>query len=251
MVFTYIFLIVFPVSVDLICHFIFVCVFVLPHPQASQHSLTHEDHVKWKRQRCFMSLYPRSPFFSIGRRHLISQRLKIDSLRPLFPPSSLPPYLSPLCSGFYWKVSLRYAHSLPKGFPYARQSPVPPFRVVCLCVRERHQTPLWYKTDREFLVFLGSDPDKKIPRFYHLGFQSWNYDLRTHQTVSQSHRTMSIFENGLLWSVWETASVFGHWVEHFWEVCIIRAAQEGLRYFSKGSIRPSQHFTSSFLFTAS
>lgn len=45
---------------------------------------------------------------------------------------------------------------------------------------------------------------------------------------------MSIFENGLLWSVWETASVFGHWVEHFWEACIIHAAQEGLRYFTKG-----------------
>lgn len=111
----------------------------------------------------FLFHWPQTPDFSAVKNRL---------LETLIPPSSPPPYLSPLCSGFYWKVSLRYAHSLPKGFPYARQSPVPPFRVVCLCVRERHQTPLWYKTDREFLVFLGSDPDKKIPRFYHLGFQS-------------------------------------------------------------------------------
>lgn len=73
---------VFRVSMDHICHFTFVCVLSYPTPQSLRHSLTHTDHVKWKRQRCFMSLYPRSAFFSIGRRHLISLRLKIDSFRP-------------------------------------------------------------------------------------------------------------------------------------------------------------------------
>lgn len=56
--------------------------FILPHPHPLQPSLTHVDHVKWKRQSCFMSLYPRFPFFSTGCRHLISLRLKIDSFRP-------------------------------------------------------------------------------------------------------------------------------------------------------------------------
>lgn len=99
-------------------------------------------------------------------------------------------------------------------------------------VWERRQNPLWYKIDREYLSFIGSGSDPKLIK---PGFpQSCKLDLRTHQNVSQSHRTMSIFENGLLWSVWKTASVFGHWVEHFWEARIIRAAQEGLRYFTKG-----------------
>lgn len=42
-------------------------------------------------------------------------------------------------------------------------------------------------------------------------------DLRAHWNVGQSHRATSIFENDLLWSVWETASVFGHWVERCWK----------------------------------
>lgn len=29
-------------------------------------------------------------------------------------------------------------------------------------------------------------------------------------------------------------SVFGHWVEHFWEASVFQCAQEGLRYFTKG-----------------
>lgn len=64
--------------------------------------------------------------------------------------------------------------------------------------------------------------------------QSCKPDLRTHWNVSRSHRTMSIIENGLLWSVWEMVSVFGHWVEHFWEASVIQCAQESLRYFTKG-----------------
>lgn len=72
---------------------IYLCL-VLPHPQPLQRPLTHADHVKWKRQRCFMSLYPRSPFFSIGRRHLIFLRLKIDPFRPSLPLPT-PPQPSP------------------------------------------------------------------------------------------------------------------------------------------------------------
>lgn len=112
----------------------------------------------------------------------------------------------------------------------ARQSSTSPFIAVRLYVRDVRI--LYGKTDKEFLVFITlirkSQSDKA-------GFSTGlKPDLSTHWNVSQSHRTVSIFETGLLWSVWETASVFGHWLEHFWKGCIIRAAQEGLRYFSKG-----------------
>lgn len=101
--------------------------------------------------------------------------------------------------------------------------------------RDLRKNPLCYKTDREFLFFYRLWPWYKNPKVIKPAFpQSCKPDLRTHWNVSQSHRTMSIFENGLLWSVWETASVFGHWVEHFWKACVIHAAQQGLRYFTKG-----------------
>lgn len=210
---------------------IYLCL-VLPHPQPLQRPLTHADHVKWKRQRCFMSLYPRSPFFSIGRRHLIFLRLKIDPFRPSLPlptPPQPSPSFAPGVQAFNGKslcvMPILHFH-VPDKAPRLHSQ-------LCVSLWERDVRILYAIRLIESVWFLDtlireSQSDKDwFP-------QSCKPDLGTHRNVSQSHRTMSIFENGLLWSAWETASVFGHWVEPFWEACIIHAALEGLRYFTKG-----------------
>lgn len=58
----------------------------------------------------------------------------------------------------------------PSLLQQASQSPTSPFRVGRMCMWERRQSPSLYKT-WEFLVFMGSDSDKRIPQ----GFpQGWN-----------------------------------------------------------------------------
>ena len=137
---------------------IYLC-FVLPHPQPLQRPLTHTDHVKWKRQRCFMSLYPRSPFFSIGRRHLIFLRLKIDPFRPSPPPPQPSPFFAPGVQAFNGKslcVMPILRFHVPDKAPRL-------YSQLCLSVGERRQNPLCYKSDRECLVFIHSD--KRVPEW--------------------------------------------------------------------------------------
>ena len=109
-----------------------------PPPQPLQRSLTHMDHVKRKWQRCFMSLYPRSPFLFYWPQTPGFSEAKNRVLQTLtHPPSLLPPHLFPFSpswfTGFYYGVFLHSAHSL---LPFARQSTTSPFSLVHLRKRD-------------------------------------------------------------------------------------------------------------------
>lgn len=115
----------------------------------------------------------------------------------------MPSYFSPpTVPGVLWKVSLRFAHC---SLPYARQMSTSPFRAACLRVsdvRILDEIRL-----NEFQVFTA--PIRKFQDVNTWFPTELQPDLRENtlkcETKSEHHEH---FENGLLWSVWETASVF-------------------------------------------
>lgn len=149
--------------------------------------------------------------------------LKIDFCRPSVPLLHPFSFCSSLYTGFGWHASLHWSQTNP---------PV----LAGLCFVSVREMPEYF--DGEYLVFLlGSGLVHEIPPPPHppshpvikpAFLQRRRPDLRAHWNVGQSHRATSIFENDLLWSEWETASVFGHWLERCWKSSLRSGRSRGL-----------------------
>lgn len=193
--------------VDHICQFIFSLCFVLLPPLALEAPSDSHGSCKMKvtalfhvtiPTRRFHFHWPQTPDFLVSKNRLL-QTLTLPS--PSAPSTPPPPFS-------VYRLLLGSLTLL-----------CPVFASMC---QTKIYVPVWGTDIRILYVsrliegfgFLSALALIKNPKVMKPAFpQGCKPDLRTHWNVSQSHRMVSIFENDLLWSVWETASVFGHWVE--------------------------------------